>query len=137
VVDHAVRDLSTGIFLSLSGVTEALRTGLGLAVEEEVEVGQGVMLVDALIVPPKDSNLLPVAVEVDGPTHFFVNHDREPNGTTMLKRRLLDVAVAKGGLGAWVSVPWWEWRDRKGQQEEYLCELLKARGVDVPKYRRA
>jgi hypothetical protein len=119
-----------------SEVVRALTTGLGLAVEEEVEVGQGVMLVDALIVPPKDSNLRPVAVEVDGPTHFFVNHDREPNGTTMLKRRLLDVAVAKGDLGAWVSVPWWEWMDRKGQQE-LLRELFKARGVDVQKYRRA
>jgi hypothetical protein len=124
------------MLLFLSGVTEALTTLLGLAVEEEVKVGQGVMVVDALIVPPKDSNLLPVAVEVDGPTHFFVNHDREPNGTTMLKRSLLDVAVAKGELGAWVSVPWWDWRDRKGQQE-LLCELLKARGVDVQKYRRA
>jgi hypothetical protein len=119
-----------------SEVVRALRTGLGLPVEEEVEVGQGVMLIDALIVPPEDSNLRPVAVEVDGTPHFFVNHEREPNGTTMLKRRLLDVAVAKGDLGAWVSVPWWEWRDRKGQQE-VLGELFKARGVDVQRYRRA
>jgi hypothetical protein len=105
-------------------------------VEEEVEVGQGVMLVDALIVPPEDSKLRPVAVEVDGTPHSFVNHEREPNGTTLLKRSLLDVAVAKGDLGAWVSVPWWQWRDRKGQQE-LLCELFKARGVDVQRYRRA
>jgi hypothetical protein len=109
-------------------------------VEEEVEVGQGVMVVDALIVPPKDSNLLPVAVEVDGTPHFFVNHEREPNGTTLLKRRLLDVAVAKGDLGAWVSVPWWEWQKRTGektQQQELLCMLLKAKGVDAEKCRRA
>jgi hypothetical protein len=131
--------ISVLMFLSLSAVTEALRTYLGLAVEVEVEVGQGVMLVDALIVPPKDSNLRPVAVEVDGPTHFFVNHDREPNGTTMLKRRLLDVAVAKGDLGAWVSVATWAWDQRKGnvQQQELLRELFKARGVDVQRYRRA
>jgi hypothetical protein len=109
-------------------------------VEEEAKVGQGVMLIDALIVPPKDSNLRPVAVEVDGPTHFFVNHDREPNGTTMLKRSLLDVAVAKGELRGWVSVPWWEWdqcKGKKAQEQELLRGLLKAKGVDVQKYRSA
>jgi hypothetical protein len=124
----------------LSQVVGVLTTGLGLLVKEEVELAQGVMVVDALIMPPpKDSNLRPVAVEVDGPTHFFVNHDREPNGTTMLKRSLLDVAVAKGDLGAWVSVATWAWHHRKGklQQQELMCELFKARGVDFQKYRRA
>jgi hypothetical protein len=45
-----------------------------------------------------------VGVEVDGPSHFFVNRPQEAMGQTLLKRRLLDRAVERGELQGWVSV---------------------------------
>jgi hypothetical protein len=121
------------------GVVKALKTGMGLRVEEEQLVG-GVISVDALIPPPEKerrSGLAPIAVEVDGPFHFFNNHTREPNGTTVFKRRLLDLAVLRGEVGGWVSVPYWEWIARKGDaaRQQLLREILKAKGLDVNRYR--
>jgi hypothetical protein len=120
-------------------VVGILKTSMGLRVEEEAEVA-GVMLVDALILPPEkegSSGLAPIAVEVDGPPHFFNNHTREPTGTAVFKRRLLDLAVQRGELGGWVSVPYWEWDARKGDaaRQELLRELLAAKGVGVDSYR--
>jgi hypothetical protein len=120
------------------GVVKALKTSMGLPIKEEQVVG-GVLSIDALIVPPKEegSGLAPIAVEVDGPTHFFGNHTREPTGTTVFKRRLLDLAVRRGEVGGWVSVPYWEWIARKGDaaRQQLLREILKAKGLDVNRYR--
>jgi hypothetical protein len=112
---------------------------MGLRVEEEQVVG-GVLSVDALIMPPKEkgsSGLAPIAVEVDGPPHFLNNHTREPTGTTVFKRRLLDLAVLRGEVGFWVSVPYWEWDARKGDasKQQLLREILKAKGLDIDRYR--
>jgi hypothetical protein len=111
---------------------------MGLRVEEEQVVG-GIMSVDALIMPPRvgSSGLAPIAVEVDGPPHFFNNHTREPTGTTVFKRRLLDLALRRGEVGGWVSVPYWEWNARKGDaaRQQLLREILKAKGLDVNRYR--
>jgi hypothetical protein len=120
-------------------VVKALKTSMGLRVEEEQVVGS-VVSVDALIMPPKEegsSGRAPIAVEVDGPTHFFNNHTREPTGTTVYKRRLLDLAVLRGELGGWVSVPYREWNARKGaaSRQQLLREILKAEGLDVNRYR--
>jgi hypothetical protein len=119
-------------------VVKALKTSMGLPIKEEQVVG-GVLSIDALIVPPKEegSGLAPIAVEVDGPTHFFGNHTREPTGTTVFKRRLLDLAVRRGEVGGWVSVPYWEWIARKGAaaKQQLLREILKAEGLDVNRYR--
>jgi hypothetical protein len=119
-------------------VVKALRTSMGLRVEEEQLVG-GVVSIDALILPPKEdgSGLAPIAVEVDGPTHFFGNHTREPTGSTVFKRRLLDLAVLRGELGGWVSVPYWERDARKGHaaRHELLREVFKANGLDVHRYK--
>jgi hypothetical protein len=114
-----------------------LSKGLGLRVEEETVLGGGAISVDALIMPPDGSGLVPIAVEVDGPSHFYSNHKREPTGTTAFKRRLLDLAVERGELGAWVSVPYWEWnsRERMPQRQERLHKLLEAQGVDMKLYR--
>jgi hypothetical protein len=120
------------------GVVKALKTSMGLPVEEEQLVG-GVMSIDALIMPPKGdgSGLAPIAVEVDGPTHFFNSHTTEPTGTTVFKRRLLDLAVLRGEVGGWVSVPYWEWIARKGDaaRQQLLREILKAKGLDVNRYK--
>jgi hypothetical protein len=118
-------------------VVKALKTSMGLRVEEEQVVG-GVLSVDALIMPPNEgSGLAPIAVEVDGPYHFFNNHTTEPTGRAVYKRRLLDLAVQRGELGGWVSVPYWEWDARKGDaaRQELLRELLAAKGVGVDSYR--
>jgi hypothetical protein len=122
----------------LRDVVKTLRTSMGLRVEEEQLLG-GAISVDALILPPKGdgSGLAPIAVEVDGPFHFFNNHTTEPTGTTVFKRRLLDVAVQRGEMGGWVSVPYWEWIARKGNaaRQELLREVFKAKGLDVHKNR--
>jgi hypothetical protein len=119
-------------------VVKALRTSTDLPIKEEQLVG-GVISVDALILPPKEegsSGLAPIAVEVDGPHHFFTNHTREPTGTTVFKRRLMDLAVRRGELGGWVSVPYWEWDARKGAaaKQELLSKKLKAKGLDIGRY---
>jgi hypothetical protein len=115
-------------------VVKALRTSMGLSIKEEQLVG-GVIPIDALIMSPKGdgSGLAPIAVEVDGPTHFFANHTTEPTGTTVFKRRLLDLAVRRGEVGGWVSVPYWDWIARKGSaaRQELLREIFKAKGLDV------
>jgi hypothetical protein len=122
----------------LRGVVRVLRASMGLRVEEEQMLG-GVLSIDALIMPPKKegSGLAPIAVEVDGPHHFFDNHTREPTGTTVFKRRLLDLAVRRGEVGGWVSVPYWEWDARKGDaaRQQLLREIFKAKGLDVDRYR--
>jgi hypothetical protein len=120
-------------------VVGILKTSMGLRVEEEAEVA-GVMLVDALILPPEkegSSGLAPIAVEVDGPPHFFNNHTREPTGTAVFKRRLLDLAVQRGELGGWVSVPYWEVDPREGAAAKgvVLREVFKAKGLDLDRYR--
>ncbi len=64
----------------------------------------------------------PIAVEVDGPRHFW---GREPTGATLLKRRQL------GRLG-WplVSVPYWEWAARSPKaQRDYLSERLDSAAI--------
>jgi hypothetical protein len=119
-------------------VVRVLRTSMGLPVKEE-QLVMSVLSVDALILPSRGegSGLAPIAVEVDGPHHFFNNHTREPTGTTVFKRRLLDLAVLRGEVGGWVSVPYWEWRERKGDaaRHELLRKVFKAKGLDVHRYR--
>ena len=65
-----------------------------------------------------------VAVEVDGPSHFLLP-DRQgrhaPNGSTVLKRRLL----AKAGWRV-VSVPYYDWDGlASSEREGYLKQLLE------------
>jgi hypothetical protein len=116
-------------------VVKALRSMVGDAwVEEEASIGGGAISIDALITPPNGSGGPGrVAVEVDGPTHFFTNRLRDPTGTTLFKRRLLDLAVQRGELRGWVCVPYWEWDACKGESERraYIRELLEAKGLSV------
>jgi hypothetical protein len=107
-----------------------------LEVLDEQVIGDGAISVDALIVPPEGSGLGRIAVEVDGPRHFFANRPDEPTGTTLFKRRLLDVAVRRGELGAWVSVSGWRAGMSKLERRALLCSLLEGRGVDVKRYKR-
>ena len=63
-----------------------------------------------------------VALEVDGPSHYLLPGERDANGSTLLKRRVLSQ------LGYQVvSVPHWEWDDatksNKGK-DVYLRRVL-------------
>ena len=123
----------------LSAVVKTLRSILGAArVDEEAIIGGGVISIDALITPPPTGSdgRGRIAVEVDGPTHFFTNRPREPTGTTLFKRRLLDVAVRRGELGSWVSVTGWRAGMSELERRALLCSLLEGRGVDVERYKR-
>jgi hypothetical protein len=117
---------------------KVLKGSMGLQVEEEQVVG-GAIPIDALIIPPKESSggLAPIAVGVDGPHHFFANNTRDPTGTTVFSRRLLDLAVLRGELGAWVSVRYWGWSSQQGdaERQEFLCKVFKAKGLDLDSYR--
>ena len=83
---------------------------IGLTPQEEVRTPQGYSL-DAVV----SEGGFDVAVEVDGPSHFW---GRTPTGATALKRRQLRAA-------GWVllPVPYWEWDalgSSKAAKEEYL-----------------
>ena len=92
---------------------------LGATVQQEVVLEEGYSL-DLVI----DWRCERLAIEVDGPSHFA---RRKPTGATLLKRRQLK------HLG-WrlVSVPYWEWDERKHlnqstahqQRAAYLSTLL-------------
>jgi hypothetical protein len=100
-------------------------------VDEETTIAGGIISIDALITPLfTASGVGGIAVEVDGPHHFFKNSAREPTGTTLFKRRLLDLAVQRGEVGRWVCVPYWEWRAGTLQERGYVRQLLK---VEAPK----
>ena len=64
-----------------------------------------------------------IAVEVDGPSHFLRNPGTQgehlPNGSTLLKRRLLRMA-------GWhvVSVPFFEWDPLLNRQAQ--CQYLRS-----------
>jgi hypothetical protein len=70
-------------------------------VNEEQWLAGGVLSVDAMLELPCGAR---VAVEVDGPLHFFCNRPHEPTGRAVLKRRLLDRAQAMGEVETWVWV---------------------------------
>ena len=61
----------------------------------------------------------PVAVEVDGPTHFL--QDGRPNGSTRLRNRML---AAHGWRVVVADYQVWEALQTEAQQEEYLRRLL-------------
>lgn len=115
-----------------------LRKELGLRVLEEEVLGEGAISIDALIMPSEGSGQAPIAVEVDGPYHFFTNQPQEPTGRTVFKRRLMDLAVQRRQLGGWVSVPYWAWQGVNTdvrKQQQLVCELLSAKGLGLEGYR--
>ena len=67
-----------------------------------------------------------IAIEVDGPSHFTRNADDneeyQPLGSTLLRNRIL----ARHGWAV-ISIPWWEWRKREGDEgklKSYLAGHL-------------
>jgi len=98
-------------------VAETLAS-LGLSVQEEVVIEEGYSL--DLVVDCGGEQ--PVAIEVDGPSHFV---GRAPTGATLLKRRQLQ------HLG-WhlVSVPYWEW-DAQNHADEAIQQRQRVQYLAV------
>jgi hypothetical protein len=57
-------------------------------------------------VEPARAGVLPLAVEVDGPSHFFLNLPQRPTGDALIKQLAMG---APGGYAAVVGVPHFEW----------------------------
>ena len=74
-----------------------------------------------ILIKPDSRDSLGTAVEVDGP-HHFLSGEREANGSTLLKRRLLGRIEYRV-----VSVPYWQWDQLKGKKEKmaYMQALLE------------
>jgi hypothetical protein len=90
--------------------------------------GETLVLVDFVVVMSVGGQLVPVAVEVDGPTHFQANspHRQECDGRTLLRNRWLRHAFGE----RLVTVPCWEWNElRDEQRPNYLWHLLVSAAV--------
>jgi len=102
----------------------ALVRKLGFECEEEAKDPVSGYSIDALIKPSgsngwEGGSSLGIAIEVDGPYHYLSNSEM-PNGSTLLKRRLLD----KLGYRV-VSVPHWEWyHQNQVYRVAFLSKLL-------------
>eukprot|EP00899_Mesostigma_viride_P016492 jgi/Mesvir1/24844/Mv22081-RA.2 len=94
-------------------VSKVLR-GMGIAHKNEVPFFHGLSYVDILV----DGK---VAVEVDGPSHFYQDSGAI-TAVTLFKRRLLE----KGGFRV-VAIPYFDWDRLKGrlEQENYLRHKLQ------------
>ena len=67
----------------------------------------------------------PVALEVDGPSHFFVNHPQRPTGDTKIKHQALRLSQQWSAV---ISLPHFEWprarmggKQKKPQQQQLAC----------------
>ncbi|KAG2423547.1 hypothetical protein HXX76_015190 [Chlamydomonas incerta] len=94
-----------------------------VSVRAEVEVAGVLGPVDVVL---DWSDGRQVAVEVDGPNHFFSNRQRDPSavdGSTALRNRQLRRAL---GAGHVLCVPYLEWYGLRGRadQEAYLLRRL-------------
>jgi hypothetical protein len=64
-------------------------------------------------------------LEVDGPSHFFVNQPQRPTGDTKIKHQALHLSQQWSGV---VSLPHFEWprtgmggKQQKQQQQQLAC----------------
>ena len=100
-------------------VQRALR-GMDLEPQSEVCTEDGLFSVDIMV----EVEGRRVGVEVDGPTHFTCVEPYSVLPATALRQRLL---VGAQRCDAVVSVPFFEWRSRRGAaKERYLREKLAA-----------
>jgi len=67
----------------------------------------------------------PVALEVDGPSHFFVNHPQRPTGDTKIKHQALRLSQQWSAI---ISLPHFEWprarmggKQKKPRQQQLAC----------------
>lgn len=109
---------------SASTASRPLReTAAGRAVREEVTTDEGYS-VDLIVEYDDDGEgegrIRRIGVEVDGPSHY-IGKTQRPTGGTSLKQRQLE---RLGGLRM-VSVPYWEWHERKSHDSQRRREYLK------------
>jgi hypothetical protein len=95
-------------------VSAVLKALPGLECEDEAVDGASGYSIDILVKLNKGGHR--IAVEVDGPSHFYAS-GKKPLGATLLKRRHLGLLGYKV-----VSVPYFEWMLLKdsGAKTEYV-----------------
>lgn len=73
--------------------------------------------------------LRPVALEVDGPSHFFINQPQRPTGDSKIKHQALHVGYPKQ-WAAVISVPHFEWPSQERQRLALLQKKLANAGLE-------
>jgi hypothetical protein len=101
---------------------------MGWQVTEEERVAGKLLSVDVLLGGPGG-----VAVEVDGPSHFFSNRPNEPTGNTKVKRRRLRGMVERGELRGFIRVEYHDWDKAKTDEDKaaLLRGWLRAEGLEL------
>lgn len=107
-----------------------------LGMDFEDEVMDGPFMLD-FVVHPQVAGVLPVVIEVDGPSHFYVNREEEPTGTSEFKYRLLEAHRKNwAGLVCINGIEWYRSGIRKNP--EMCIDLLRAKfaeaGIDINDY---
>ena len=109
----------SSLHLSVSRVLSAM------GVEHENEGAE-----DIDIVVHRSGQKSPLALEVDGPSHYTSNRPYRPLAHTTMKTRLLRAL----GWGAVLRVPFFEWdelcRSTEQQRREYMGRLLAGGGAE-------
>jgi hypothetical protein len=85
-----------------------------------------------LVIQPGDGGL-PVAVEVDGPHHFFRNHPEEPMGFTKFKHRMLTAQTDRWRSVVSVSRPEWT-RVSPDAAARTACMVRKLREAGIESF---
>ena len=122
----------------------AVLEGEGVGFAAEQEDSDGVFSLDIVLVPSskqsssKKKAVLPVVMEVDGPTHYFMNEPTMLTGDTVFKRRML-MEPAKQQLrwGAVLSLTLWEWQEAGPRQQDKVALVrrkLAAEGMRLEDY---
>ena len=91
-------------------------------VEDETHCVRSGYSIDMLVrAGLEDPNTTCWAVEFDGPDHFLTGTDGAPTGSTLIKRRHLELMGYR-----LVSIPYWEWDGLSDKgRHEYLARRLK------------
>ncbi len=105
-----------------------------------VEWEDGVVTVDIALHPrppppgPQEKNgglktylKRPVALEVDGPSHFFVNQPQRPTGDTKIKHQALHM---RNQWSAVISLPHFEWPKHEKQRLPLIQRKLAGTGLE-------
>jgi hypothetical protein len=105
-------------------------SSMGLNVEQEKTLGYGGVISIDIMITLGDGKK--VAVEVDGPWHFFSNDEKRPTGRALFKRTLLEDQKKKGAIDDWIYVAGGEWPrhvagENKAKGETVRSEVCRAK----------
>lgn len=100
----------------------------------ETEVLDGPFTLD-FVVRGVAPGVLPVVIEVDGPSHFFVNRESEPTGTSEFKYRLLEAHRVNWQGVLQITAADWSSKTA-GMRAELMVRKFTEAGVDIRNYMR-